>query len=127
MPGRSDSTVSTMSESAPPTAAPGAESVEDTLHVLRTRVLLVALNVLAVTMPLVCMFLALQAYQTQSVTTLTVVLCSWGLVFPALRLLRSQMTFRTSALALLTVLLISAAMVALRGGLSPWETLPSAC
>jgi signal transduction histidine kinase/ActR/RegA family two-component response regulator len=107
-----------MTESVPPTAEPGAESVEDTLHLLRTRVLLVALNVLAVTMPVVCVFLAGQAYSANALSIMTLALCTWGLVFPVLRLLRPRMTFRTSAMTLLTVLLISAAMVAVRGGLS---------
>jgi signal transduction histidine kinase/CheY-like chemotaxis protein len=107
-----------MSEPAPPMVDPVVESVEDTLHVLRTRVLLVALNVLAVAMPVVSAFLALQAYATGALTTLTVVLCSWGLVFPVHRWLHSRMTFRTSALVLLTLLLISAVMVAVRGGLT---------
>jgi signal transduction histidine kinase/CheY-like chemotaxis protein len=114
----SDSSDPTMSESALPMAATGAESIEDTLHLLRTRVLLVALNVLTVAMPLVCAFLAFQAYQTSTLTSLTIALCSWSLIFPALRLIRPWMSFRTSALTLLGVLLISAAMVASRGGLT---------
>jgi signal transduction histidine kinase/ActR/RegA family two-component response regulator len=107
-----------MSRSAPSVIAPGVESVEDTLALLRTRVLLVALNVLAIAMPAVCLFLAVQAYQAGSLNTLTVALCSWSLIFPALRLVRSWMSFRPSALWLLGVLLISAAMVASRGGLT---------
>jgi signal transduction histidine kinase/ActR/RegA family two-component response regulator len=107
-----------MSEAAAPPAAPGVESVEDILHLLRTRVLLVALNILAVAMPLVCVFVGLLAYQTRTITPLTVVLCSWGLVFPALRLARSRLSFRTAALTLLAMLLVSVAMVALRGGLT---------
>jgi signal transduction histidine kinase/ActR/RegA family two-component response regulator len=107
-----------MSEPAPPPADSGPELVEDTLHQLRTRVLLVALNVMAVAMPLVCAFLALQAYQTGVLSRLTIALCSWGLVFPLLRLLRPRMAFRTSALTLLALMLVSAAMVALRGGLT---------
>jgi signal transduction histidine kinase/ActR/RegA family two-component response regulator len=107
-----------MSRSAPPIIAPGVESGEDTLHLLRTRVLLMALSVLAMAMPLVCLFLAIQAYQAASLTTLTIALCSWSLIFPALRLVRSWMSFRASALWLLGVLLISAAMVASRGGLT---------
>ncbi len=107
-----------MNEPTLPVAASGVESVEDTLHVLRTRVLVVALNVLAIAMPLVCVFLAAQAYANDALTRLTLVLCSWGVVFPLLRLLHSRLTFRVSALLLLTVLLISAAMVALRGGLT---------
>ena len=107
-----------MSTPASPMVTPGAEPVEDILHQLRTRVLLVALNVLAVTMPLVCGILAWQAYAAGSLSTGTLALCSWGLVFPVLRLFRSRMTFRTSALVLLTVLLMSAAMVAVRGGLT---------
>jgi len=107
-----------MNEHTPPVAVSGVESVEDTLHVLRTRVLVVALNVLAVAMPLVGIFLAVQAYATGALTTLTLALCSWGVVFPLLRLLHSRLTFRASALLLLTVLLISTVMVALRGGLT---------
>jgi signal transduction histidine kinase/ActR/RegA family two-component response regulator len=105
-----------MREPAPPIAASGAESVEDTLQLLRTRVLLVALNVLAVAMPLVCVFLVWQAYQAASLTPLTIILCSWSLVFPALRLTRPWFSFRASSLSLLGVLLVSAAMVASRGG-----------
>jgi signal transduction histidine kinase/CheY-like chemotaxis protein len=97
----------------------GAElSVEDTLHLLRTRVLGVALNVLAIAMPLVCMVLALQAYQTDALTPRTIALCSWGLAFPLLRLVGPRLAFRTSALLLMGVLIVSAAMVALRGGLT---------
>ena len=107
-----------MSRPAPSVIAPGVESVEDTLALLRTRVLLVALNVLAIAMPAVCLFLAVQAYQAGSLNTLTVALCSWSLIFPALRLARPWMSFRPSALWLLGVLLISAAMVASRGGLT---------
>jgi signal transduction histidine kinase/CheY-like chemotaxis protein len=107
-----------MSEPAPPIATPGSESIEDTLHLLRTRVLLVALNVLAVTMPLVGVFLAWQAYSSGVLTPLTLVLCSWGVVFPILRRLGSRMTFQKSALVLLSVLLITAAMVAVRFGLT---------
>jgi signal transduction histidine kinase/ActR/RegA family two-component response regulator len=79
-------------------------------------VLLVALNVLAVAMPLVCVFLVWQAYQAASLTPLTIILCSWSLVFPALRLTRPWFSFRASSLSLLGVLLVSAAMVASRGG-----------
>ena len=116
--GTSDSKDPTMSDVAPPIAAPGAESVEDTLHLLRTRVLRVALNVLAVTMPLVGVFLAWQAYSSGVLTPLTLVLCSWGVVFPILRWLGSRMTFQMSALVLLSVLLITVAMVAVRFGLT---------
>ena len=105
-----------MGDVAQPAAA--LESVEDTLHLLRTRVLLVALNVLAMAMPLVCVVLARQAYGAGSLTWLTIALCSWSLVFPLLRLVRPVMSFRASALWLLAVLLISAAMVASRGGLT---------
>jgi signal transduction histidine kinase/ActR/RegA family two-component response regulator len=104
-----------MSQPAPP-IAPGAYSVEDTLHLLRTRVLLVSLNVLAVTMPLVCLFLVLLIYRVGSLTRGTLLLCSWGLAFPLLRILYPRLTFRTSALTLLTMLLASAAIVAVRGG-----------
>jgi signal transduction histidine kinase/ActR/RegA family two-component response regulator len=107
-----------MSDVAPPIAALGAESVEDTLHLLRTRVLRVAFNVLAVTMPLVGVFLAWQAYSSGVLTPLTLVLCSWGVVFPILRWLGSRMTFQMSALVLLSVLLITVAMVAVRFGLT---------
>src|SRR5688572_29518671 len=107
-----------MSDVAPPIAAPGAESVEDTLHLLRTRVLRVALNVLAVMMPLVGAFLTWQAYSSGVLTPLTLVLCSWGVVFPILRRLGSRMTFQMSALLLLSVLLITVAMVAVRFGLT---------
>ena len=107
-----------MSDSALPTAPFGTESVEDILHLLRTRVLLVALNVLAVAMPLVCAILVWQAYAVGSLTAAILALCSWSLVFPVLRVCRSRMSFHTSALVLLTVLLMSAAMVAVRGGLT---------
>ena len=107
-----------MSDVAPPIAAPGAESVEDTLHLLKTRVLRVAFNVLAVAMPLVGVFLAWQAYSSGVLTPLTLVLCSWGVVFPILRWLGSRMTFQMSALVLLSVLLITVAMVAVRFGLT---------
>jgi signal transduction histidine kinase/ActR/RegA family two-component response regulator len=107
-----------MNAPPPPVAAPGVESVEDTLHVLRTRVLVVALNVLAVTMPVVGLFLAVQAYANGALTAVTLTLCCWGVVFPLLRLVHSRLTFRASALSLLTVLLISALIVALRGGLT---------
>jgi signal transduction histidine kinase/ActR/RegA family two-component response regulator len=106
-----------MTQPAPP-LAPGADSVEDTLHELRTRVLVVALNVLAVTMPLVCLFLALLAYRVGSLTAPTIFMCLWGLVFPLLRLVHRRFTFRTAALTLLILMLISAVMVALRGGLT---------
>ena len=107
-----------MSESAPPVVASGAEPVEDILHLLRTRVLLVALNVLAVAMPLVCLLLVVQAYQTGTLAPLTIALASWALVFPVLRLVRPWLDFRTSAVLLLSVMLISGPMVALRGGLT---------
>jgi signal transduction histidine kinase/ActR/RegA family two-component response regulator len=116
--GTSDSKDAPMSEPATPIAAPAIESVEDILHLLRTRVLLVALNVLAVTMPLVCAFLVVQASRAGALTPLTLALCSWGLVFPVLRVARSRWSFRTSALTLLAVLLVSVAIVALRGGLT---------
>jgi signal transduction histidine kinase/CheY-like chemotaxis protein len=114
----SDSKERVMSESASPAVAPRAESVEDILHLVRTRVLLVALNILAVAMPIVCVFLGWQAFAADALTPTVAALCSWGLVFPLLRLFRSRMTFRTSALVLMTVLLLSAAMVAVRGGLT---------
>jgi signal transduction histidine kinase/ActR/RegA family two-component response regulator len=107
-----------MSARPSPTAVLGAASVEDTLLLLRTRVLLVALNILAVTMPLICVFLAAQTYRAGTFNLSTLVLCSWGLVFPALRLVRSRLSFHRLALWLLTVLLVSAAMVAVRGGLT---------
>jgi len=107
-----------MSESAPPVVASGAEPVEDVLHLLRTRVLLVALNVLAVAMPLVCLLLVVQAYRAGTLALLTIALASWALVFPVLRLVRPWLAFRTSALLLLGVMLISGPMVALRGGLT---------
>jgi signal transduction histidine kinase/ActR/RegA family two-component response regulator len=107
-----------MSESPRPVVASGAEPVEDILHLLRTRVLLVALNVLAVAMPLVCLLLVVQAYQTGTLTSLTIALASWSLVFPVLRLVCPWLAFRTSALLLLSVMLISGPMVALRGGLT---------
>src|SRR6186997_1139747 len=108
-----------MSESAPPAvAAPGAEPVEDILHLLRTRVLLVALNVLAVAMPLVCLLFVVQSYRAGALTLLTIALASWALVFPVLRLVRPWLAFRTSALLLLSVMLVSGPMVALRGGLT---------
>ena len=78
----------------------------------------VAFNVLAVAMPLVGVFLAWQAYSSGVLTPLTLVLCSWGVVFPILRWLGSRMTFRMSALVLLSVLLITVAMVAVRFGLT---------
>ena len=106
-----------MSQPAPP-MAPGADSVEDPLQLLRTGVLLDALNVLAVTMPLVCIFLALLIYRVGSLTTGTLLLCSWGLAFPLLRIAYPRLTFRASALTLLTMLLASAALVAVRGGLT---------
>jgi len=115
---RSDSKERVMSESASPSVAPRAESVEDILHLVRTRVLLVAMNVLAIAMLIVCVFLARQAFVTDTLTPTTAALCSWGLVFPVLRLFRSRMTFRTSALVLMSVMLLSAAMVAVRGGLT---------
>src|SRR5262245_2050952 len=107
-----------MSEAASSISAHGVESLEDTLHLLRTRVLLVALNVLAIGMPLACLFLGVQAYVAGTLTTLTVALCLWSLIFPMLRALRTRMSFRASALVLLSVLLVSAAMVASRGGLT---------
>jgi len=111
-----------MSESAPrapaPSVAPRAESIEDILHLVRTRVLLVALNILAIAMPIVCVALAWQAFVTGALTPTTSALCSWGIVFPLLRLFHSRIRFRTAALLLMTVLLLSAAMVAVRGGLT---------
>ena len=107
-----------MSEPTPASTVPDVESVEDTLQLLRARVLVVSLNVLAVTMPLIGIFVAVQAYANGALTRLTLALCSWGAAFPLLRLLHSRLTFRASALVLLTMLLISAALVALRGGLT---------
>lgn len=107
-----------MIEPAPRHPAGTELSVGDTLHLLRTRVLGVALNVLAVAMPLICVVLALQAYQTDALTPRTIALCCWGLVFPLLRLVGPRVAFRTSALLLMGVLMVSAAMVALRGGLT---------
>ena len=96
----------------------GAESLDDILHELRRRVLLVALNVLAIAIPLVCVSLALQAFSSDTLTRAMLALCLWGIVFPLLRLLHSRMTFRTAARVLLIVLLITAAMVEVRGGLT---------
>jgi signal transduction histidine kinase/ActR/RegA family two-component response regulator len=97
----------------------GAElSLENTLHLLRTRVLGVALNVLAVAMPLVSVVLAVQASQGGALTPRTLVLCSWCLTFPLLRVLGLWLAFRTTALSLLGLLQVSAAIVALRGGLT---------
>ena len=110
--------VDAMIEAAPRHPVGAVLSVEDTLHLLRTRVLGVALNVLAIAMPLVGMVLALQAYQTDALTPRTIALCSWGLVFPLLRLVGPRLAFRTSALLLMGVLMVTAAMVALRGGLT---------
>jgi signal transduction histidine kinase/ActR/RegA family two-component response regulator len=102
-----------------PLATVGVDlSLEDTLHLLRTQVLGVALNVLAVAMPAICVVLALQAYQNEALNALTVIFCSWGLAFPAFRIAARRLTFRTSALVLLGMLLVSAGMVALRGGLT---------
>ena len=113
--GTSDRTLDSMIEPAPRHPAGTELSVGDTLHLLRTRVLGVALNVLAVAMPLICVVLALQAYQTDALTPRTIALCCWGLVFPLLRLVGPRVAFRTSALLLMGVLMVSAAMVALRG------------
>ena len=107
-----------MPEPAPLNTVGAELSVDDTLHLLRTRVLGVALNVLAVAMPVICVFLALQAYQSDALTPFTLLVCSWGLVFPALRLAASRLHFRASALVLLFMLVVSAAMVAVRGGLT---------
>jgi len=102
-----------------PLTTVGAElSVEDTLHLLRTRVLGVALNVLAVAMPLICLFLGVQAYQSDALNGVTILFCSWGLAFPALRLAAARLPFRVSALWLLSLLIVSAVMVAVRGGLT---------
>ena len=54
----------------------GAESVEDTLYLVRERVLLVTLNVLAVAMPLVCVVFAWQAYQGGSLNPPTTNSCA---------------------------------------------------
>ena len=104
----------------------GAElSVDDTLHLLRTRVLGVALNVLAIAMPLVSVFLALQAYQGGTLNRLTLLMCAWVLVFPLLRVAAPAAPVSCSALCLLCMLVVSGAMVALRGGLTV-GCLPSA-
>jgi signal transduction histidine kinase/ActR/RegA family two-component response regulator len=105
-----------MNEPAPPTGATGAESVENALYLVRARVLLVTLNVLAVAMPLVCVVFAWQAYQAGSLNPPTLALCSFSLVFPLLRVVYAKVAFRTAAISLLVVLLVSAAMVASRGG-----------
>ena len=107
-----------MKELAPLTTVGAELSVEDTLHLLRTRVLGVALNVLAVAMPVIGLFLAVQAYQSDVLNGVTVLYCSWGLAFPALRLAATWLPFRVSALWLLSLLIVSAAMVATRGGLT---------
>jgi signal transduction histidine kinase len=107
-----------MKELAPLTTVGAELSVEDTLHLLRTRVLGVALNVLAVAMPLICLFLGVQAYQSDALNGVTILYCSWGLAFPALRLAATWLPFRVSALWLLSLLIVSVAMVATRGGLT---------
>ena len=93
-------------------------SVDGTLHAVRTRVLSVALDVLAVTMPLISGFVVIQALQHGTLDRLTVVLVSIPLAFPLLRLLSGRLGFRKSAISLLCLLLLSALVVASRGGLS---------
>ena len=105
-----------MNEPAPPTGASRAESVEDTLYLVRARVLVVTLNVLAVSLPVVCAFFAWQAYQAGSLNPPTIALCSFSVVFPLLRVVYAKVAFRTAAISLLVVLLLSALMVASRGG-----------
>ena len=105
-----------MHEPAPPARASSADSVEDTLQLLRARVLLVALNVLAVGMPLVGVFFVWQLYRAGSLTRLTFAFSCWAVIPIVLRAIRASMTFRAAALSLLVALLIGAAMVASRGG-----------
>jgi len=105
-----------MNEPTSPTDVSNAESVEDTLQLLRSRVLLVALNVLAVGMPLVGLFFVWQLYQAGSLTPLTFAFSCWAAIPIVLRAILASMSFRAAALSLLVALLIGAAMVASRGG-----------
>ena len=78
----------------------------------------VALNVLAVAMPLVCVVLGPAGLPDRLAHPRQSSCAAWGLAFPLLRLVGPRLAFRTSALSLMGVLMVSAAMVALRGGLT---------
>lgn len=105
-----------MNEATSPTEVSSAESVEDTLHLVRARVLRVALNVLAVAMPLVCLFFMWQVYRAAALTPATFIVGSWCLIFPVLRWILPTISFRAAALSLIVALLVCSAMVVSRGG-----------
>ena len=76
----------------------------------------VALNVLAVAMPLVCLFFVWQVYPAAALTPATFIMCSWCLIFPVLRWILPTISFRAAALSLIVALLVCSAMVVSRGG-----------
>jgi signal transduction histidine kinase/ActR/RegA family two-component response regulator len=85
---------------------------------LRRRVLEGVVNVLAIGVPLVSVVIVLQAMRHGELGLETIVLCTYTLVFPLLRLARSRLGFRASALALLGLLTSTTAVITSRGGVA---------
>ncbi len=97
----------------------GAPSVaSDSVQALRELVLLHTLNTLAFAVPVVALVIVVQAWLRAELDLQTVVLTSYGLVFPALRLLRRALGFRLAASILLVLIIFTVLIVAARGGVA---------
>lgn len=90
----------------------------DSVQALREQVLLLTLNTLAVAVPVISLVILVQAIQRAELDVLTVLLCSYGLVFPVLRFLRRALGFRWTASVLLVLVILTVLIVAARGGLA---------
>jgi signal transduction histidine kinase/ActR/RegA family two-component response regulator len=105
---------SSIDMSAPPNDA----TVTGGLGVLRERVLLGALNVLAVAVPAVAVLIVVQSLRHDDLGLDTIVLSAYTLAFPLLRVARSRLGFRAAALMLLGLLLLTAFFIYSRGGVA---------
>jgi signal transduction histidine kinase/ActR/RegA family two-component response regulator len=95
-----------------------APSGEDVLGSLRNRVLRGALNLLAVAVPCLAVFVVFSELRGGTLNNITIGLGTYTLVFPLLRLASPRLGFRGSALALIGLLAFTAFLVELRGGVA---------
>jgi signal transduction histidine kinase len=85
---------------------------------LREQVLRASLNILAFAVPGISLVIIVASIVSRKFDLMTMVLSAYTLVFPLLRLLRSRLGFRGSAIALLVLLAITGFVVEARGGVA---------
>jgi hypothetical protein len=102
----------------PPPVHPGSPPADDALGSLRSRVLQRTLLTLALTVPAVAVLIAVQSRRHGDLTATGIVLCLYTLVFPLLWLANRRLGFHSSAIALLGLLVLTASIIASRGGVA---------